>query len=134
MKHMYRTDVNGRSWLFLYPERETPRLRVESEIGALIDHTGITLAQIRGGSRAGPVCMARWMAMYHLVKNMGYGYAEAGRFLKKDHTAVLYGYAKVHFSKTGEALPILLKRSKQPSGTAYAHNIPPLSLRCSLAA
>ena len=132
--HFYRVDSNGRDWLFLGPEGVTPKFRTDEALRAILEPTGVSLEQVRGESRKRSVVSARWMLMAHIVNVMGKSSTEAGRMLNKDHTGVLYGVAKEKFRLTGIADPILLKKGHSPNSKPYAGNIPPRSLRCSLAA
>jgi hypothetical protein len=134
MNHIFRTDRKGRTWLILDESAITPRMRRVAAVERVIKHTGVSFAEVEGDGREKPVCAARWLAMYHLVEILGCNPADAGRVLNKDRTSVLYGVAKEKFRLTGIADPILLKKGHSPNSKPYAGNIPPRSLRCSLAA
>lgn len=134
MNHIFKTDQKGRTWLILDESAITPRMKRIAAVERVIKHTGVSFAEVEGSSREKAVCYARQLAMHHLLRIVGLSASEAGRVLNKDRTSVLYGAAKEKFRLTGIADPILLKGSRSPSPKPYAGNIPPRSLRCSLAA
>lgn len=65
-------------------------VRVTQIVRAVSEGTGLTVAEILGQSRLGPIARARQLVMFEAYA-AGYSMAHIGRILRRDHTTVMHG-------------------------------------------